>query len=47
MSNKMGMEDVDEEDVEELLQSHGEDFSIEDLQENANQTILKKQLTVL
>ena len=32
------MENVDEEDVEELMQTHGEDLSNEDLQEIANQT---------
>ena len=37
----MGMEDVDEKDVE-VLQSHGEDLSNEDLQETRNQIILEK-----
>ena len=42
MTNQMGMKDVNEEDVEEILQWHSEDLSNEDLQEIANQTILEK-----
>ena len=35
-------ENVDEEEVEKLLQSHCEDLSNEDLQEIAKQTILEQ-----